>query len=62
MNDTPKRRLWVGIDAGKAHHWACAVDEDGKTIFSAKVTNDEAAILDAVEQILSLVRQRKFVV
>ncbi|WP_035696791.1 IS110 family transposase [Glycomyces tenuis] len=54
MNDTPKRRLWVGIDAGKAHHWACAVDEDGKTRFSAKVTNDEAQILDAVEQILAL--------
>lgn len=54
MNDTPKRKLWVGIDAGKAHHWACAVDEDGRTLFSAKVANDEAEILDAVEQILAL--------
>jgi transposase len=54
VNDTPKPRLWIGIDAGKAHHWACAVDADGKTVFSEKIANDEAAILDAIEHILAL--------
>lgn len=54
MTDNPKPNLWVGIDAGKAHHWACAVDQDGKTLWSDKIANDEAAILDAIEQILAL--------
>lgn len=54
MNDTTKPQLWIGIDAGKAHHWACAVDATGKSLWSDKIANDEAAILDAVEQILAL--------
>ncbi|GAA3596416.1 IS110 family transposase [Streptomyces osmaniensis] len=32
-------RLWVGIDAGKRHHWAVTLDVDGETLFSTKVTN-----------------------
>ncbi len=36
--------IWVGIDVGKASHHACAVDETGKTVFSQKVGNDQAAI------------------
>lgn len=35
---------WVGIDVGKAHHWACVVDADGKILLSAKIGNDEAEI------------------
>ncbi|CAL9296590.1 IS110 family transposase [Streptomyces sp. SudanB52_2052] len=33
-------RLWIGIDAGKAHHWLAAVDETGATIWSKKVPAD----------------------
>ena len=29
----------VGIDAGKGHHWAVAVDAEGQTVFSRKVVN-----------------------
>ncbi|MFI2346879.1 IS110 family transposase [Streptomyces sp. NPDC019443] len=47
-------RLWVGIDAGKAHHWLAAVDETGATAWSRKVHNDEAAILTALGEILDL--------
>ncbi|WP_329045958.1 IS110 family transposase [Amycolatopsis sp. NBC_01488] len=36
--------VWVGIDVGKATHHACAVDETGKTVFSQKLGNDQAAI------------------
>ncbi|RPK37695.1 IS110 family transposase [Streptomyces sp. ADI93-02] len=42
-------RIWVGIDAGKGHHWAVAVDADGETLFSTKVINGEAQILALVE-------------
>lgn len=36
--------IWVGIDVGKTTHHACAVDETGKTLFSHKFANDQAAI------------------
>ncbi|MGW3465974.1 IS110 family transposase, partial [Streptomyces olivaceoviridis] len=42
-------RIWVGIDAGKGHHWAVAVDADGETLFSTKVINDEAQILTLID-------------
>jgi transposase len=50
-------RLWVGIDAGKAHHWLAAVDETGATIWSKKIANDESAILTALGEILALADQ-----
>lgn len=36
--------IWVGIDAGKATHHACAIDEDGTICWSQKVPNDQATI------------------
>lgn len=43
------RSIWVGIDASKGHHWAVAVDTEGETLFSMKVSNDEAQILALIE-------------
>ncbi|MFI7672043.1 IS110 family transposase [Nocardia sp. NPDC049526] len=37
-------QIWVGIDVGKHAHHACGVDETGKTVFSQKFGNDQAAI------------------
>ncbi|WP_435113964.1 IS110 family transposase [Nocardiopsis synnemataformans] len=48
------RKVWVGIDAGKAHHWATAVDDAGTTVWSKKIANDEPAVLDALGEILAL--------
>ncbi|MFE3543206.1 IS110 family transposase [Nocardia sp. NPDC059177] len=41
---TTRPQIWVGIDVGKQSHHACAVDETGKTLFSHKFGNDQAAI------------------
>ncbi|MFG2887902.1 IS110 family transposase [Streptomyces sp. NPDC048297] len=46
---TRQNRIWVGIDAGKGHHWAVALDADGETLFSTKVINDEAQILTLID-------------
>jgi transposase len=43
-NVTDRPLVWVGIDVGKAHHHACAMDPAGKVVFSRKVANDQAAI------------------
>lgn len=45
---------WCGIDAGKGHDWAAAVDETGATLWSKKIDNDETAILSALGEILGL--------
>lgn len=45
MDESP-RRLWVGVDAGKGHHWAVAVDDEGHPVLSKKVVNDEGEILE----------------
>ncbi|MCX4762435.1 IS110 family transposase [Streptomyces sp. NBC_01275] len=44
-----RARIWVGIDAGKGHHWAVAVDADGETLFSTKVIDDEVQVLALIE-------------
>lgn len=50
----PRGKVWVGIDAGKAHHWAAVVDDTGTTVWSTKIANDEPAILGALAEILAL--------
>lgn len=49
-----RTRVWAGIDAGKAHHWATVVDDTGARVWSRKIANDETAILDALADILGL--------
>jgi transposase len=46
---TPTRPLmWVGIDVGKGSHHVCALDADGKVVFSEKVVNGQADIAKLV--------------
>src|SRR5690606_5481772 len=42
---------WAGVDVGKGHHWVCLIDEDGTTLWSSKVINDETAILEAIGEV-----------
>lgn len=37
-------KVWVGIDVGKSAHHACAVDENGKVVFSQHVVNGQAEV------------------
>lgn len=39
-----REMIWVGIDVGKAHHHACAVDAAGKVVFSRRLANGQADI------------------
>ena len=45
------RRIWVGVDAGKASHWAVVLGAQGEVLLSRRVENDEedlSALLDEV--------------
>ncbi|WP_433465607.1 IS110 family transposase [Spirillospora sp. CA-128828] len=54
MQQPERARVWVGVDAGKVHHWAAAVDETGAQVWSKKIANDESAILDAIGEAFAL--------
>jgi hypothetical protein len=47
-------RAWVGVDVGKTHHWMCAVGDDGTSLLSKKIANDEADILAIIAAVRSL--------
>lgn len=46
-------KSWVGIDAGKEFHWAVVIDEQGETVLSRRVDNDEADITTLVDDVSS---------
>ncbi|MDA2804229.1 IS110 family RNA-guided transposase [Nocardiopsis suaedae] len=40
--------LWIGIDAGKTSHHLAVVDALGEVVLSRRITNDQAAIEEAI--------------
>jgi transposase len=54
--------VWVGIDAGKTHHWAVVLDTDGKVLLSRRVANDEPAILELVAAVSARAEQVRWAV
>lgn len=60
ITQTP--RLWVGIDASKAHHWWVAIDDTGTTVWSRKVSNDEAVVLACLSEVLALASEVRWAV
>lgn len=43
-------RAWIGVDIGKDFHWALAIDETGREIFSRRVENEQGDIEALIEQ------------
>lgn len=54
--------FWDGIGAGKAHHWAVAIDADGNKLLSRKVVNDEAEVLDLIADVCPLADEVRWAV
>lgn len=46
-------KAWIGIDGGKTHHWAVAVDEVGEILLSRKVSNTQ----EEIERLISDARE-----
>ncbi len=47
-------RAWAGVDVGKGFHWAYVVDPSGTKLLSRRVENDEAELLNLVDEVLAL--------
>lgn len=45
--------LCVGVDAGKRKHHVVLLDSEGKALLSESVTNDEAALLELLDSVLT---------
>src|ERR1700761_484290 len=43
--------VWVGIDAGKASHYAVAVDAGGKRLWSVKVANGQQPVEELIGRV-----------
>ena len=50
-------KAWAGIDAGKEFHWAHLLDASGRELLSRKVENDEADLLELIDEALSLAEE-----
>ncbi|WP_297976210.1 IS110 family transposase [uncultured Amaricoccus sp.] len=46
--------VFIGVDAAKEAHWACAVDRDARALFSRAVTNDPEGIAGLLAEIAAL--------
>jgi transposase len=46
--------LWAGVDAGKREHHCVVIDEVGTELFSKRVGNDEAALLELIAKVAEL--------
>lgn len=53
MGPSSARQLYAGVDVGKAHHWVCVVDDQGRVVLSRKVGNDESELAAVVAEVLA---------
>ncbi len=51
MSPIGASQLWAGIDVGKAHHWVCVLDEQGRVVLSRKVANNEADLAAVIAEV-----------
>lgn len=59
---TKHQRIWVGVDVGKGHHWAVALDSEGERLLSRKVSNDEDEILKLISTLLPMADEVRWAV
>jgi hypothetical protein len=52
-----REQIWVGIDVGKMHHHACAVDASGKVVFSRRLANGQAEIEALIARVAKAAQQ-----
>jgi transposase len=51
-------RYWVGFDVGKAFHWVCVLDNEGKEVLSRRVEATEEDLEASCSEIEQLGRER----
>ena len=52
-----REQAFIGLDIGRTHHWACALDCEGKPLLSRKIANDETEIVTLLTTANALAQQ-----
>lgn len=47
-------QIWAGVDAGKGHHHCVVIDETGQRLYSQRVANGEAELLELISAVTEL--------
>jgi transposase len=50
-------KAWAGVDVGKEFHWVHVLDASGRELLSRKVENDEADLLELIDEALCLAEE-----
>ncbi|WAZ19007.1 IS110 family transposase [Streptomyces cinnabarinus] len=53
------RRIWAGSDCGKSHHHCLVLNDEGDTLLSRRVANDESELLQLIGDVLDLADGRE---
>jgi transposase len=53
---------WIGIDAGKGHHHVVLIDQEGRTLLSSRVANDEPDLIALVQKIRDHIRHPRWAI
>lgn len=48
------QQLWAGVDAGKSDHYCVVIDADGQRLLSQRVANDEAVLVELIDEVMAL--------
>ncbi|MFF2474896.1 IS110 family transposase, partial [Streptomyces sp. NPDC058066] len=46
--------IWAGVDIGKTHHHAVAINAEGKRLLSRRIRNDETELLTLIGDVLAI--------
>ena len=46
--------IWAGVDIGKTHHHAVAINAEGTRLLSRRIRNDETELLTLIDDVLAI--------
>ena len=53
--------VWAGIDSGKRAHHCVVIDQEGQTLLSRRVENDETVLLELIAEVAEVAADREIV-
>ena len=49
INEEPE--VFLGLDVGKEHHWACALTRQGEVLWNKALPNDEGRLVEVFNRL-----------
>ena len=52
--------VWAGIDSGKRAHHCVLLDQEGQTLLSRRIDNDETVLLELIAEVAEIAAESGF--